>query len=195
MNICIFGDSITWGSSDEQKGGWVERLKMHFLASEDENVRIYNLGIPNDDTEKLLNRFDIEASARKPDVIFFAIGINDSQYLRAPEQPRILLETFRLNLETLLKKAQEFASKVVFIGLTRVDEAQTMPVPWDESLFYANEQIEKYDTEIKKICEQNDLLFISTAQIINHSNLDDGLHPNANGHEKIFEKVLQVYPF
>ncbi|MCK9378783.1 MAG: SGNH/GDSL hydrolase family protein [Candidatus Moranbacteria bacterium] len=54
MNTCIFGDSIIEGYyDDEEKNGWVNRLKSIF--SDDE---IYNLGISGDSTENLLNRFD-----------------------------------------------------------------------------------------------------------------------------------------
>ncbi len=29
MNICIFGDSITYGAFDTEKGGWVNRLHLY----------------------------------------------------------------------------------------------------------------------------------------------------------------------
>lgn len=43
MVICIFGDSITWGTSDSEKGGWVERLKVYF--GEKYDIDVYNLGV------------------------------------------------------------------------------------------------------------------------------------------------------
>ena len=38
--ICVFGDSITWGACDYEKGGCVERLKTDLLEHSDINVKI-----------------------------------------------------------------------------------------------------------------------------------------------------------
>ena len=44
MTICVFGDSITWGASDYEKGGWVERLKTYLMKNKND-VDVYNLGV------------------------------------------------------------------------------------------------------------------------------------------------------
>jgi len=94
--ICVFGDSITWGAGDREKGGWAARLKNYFGRISDFNVKITNLGISGDNTDDLLKRFKTEAVAREPNIIIFAIGTNDSQYIDSKDNPRVNLENFTL---------------------------------------------------------------------------------------------------
>src|SRR5689334_11923117 len=42
MDIYCFGDSITYGECDTERGGWVDRLKTARMAPE---VSVFNLGI------------------------------------------------------------------------------------------------------------------------------------------------------
>lgn len=188
MNICIFGDSITWGGGDNQKGGWVERLKIFYQSSRDD-VHVYNLGICGEKTSDLLKRFEHEAVARKSDLILIAIGINDSQYLQTKDYYRTNLDDFKKNISELAGIAQKMAVKVVFIGLTRADESKTMPLPWSAKTFYDNESIELYDMALKNFCDENSLKYVSLKEIVDLTDLEDGLHPNAKGHEKIFKKI------
>jgi hypothetical protein len=62
-SIVIFGDSISWGAWDMEKGGWVNRL-WFFAAERKENyVQIYNQSIDGGTTETILARFESEAGA------------------------------------------------------------------------------------------------------------------------------------
>jgi lysophospholipase L1-like esterase len=53
--ICVFGDSITWGAYDPERGGWVNRLRNDLEKKE---IESYNLGISGDTTADLLKRFN-----------------------------------------------------------------------------------------------------------------------------------------
>ena len=178
--ICIFGDSIVWGACDSEKGGWVERLKIDLAEKSEYNTIIYNLGISGETTQELINRLNTEAKARNPDTIIFSIGINDSH------RP-INLEVFEKNLQELIKKANKFTKKIIFLGLNTVDESCQEVINKN----YFNETIEKYDNIIKISCEKNKLNYIPLKNKIGIDDLDDGLHPNSEGHEKIFEKVRE----
>ncbi|TRZ64349.1 MAG: hypothetical protein D4Q79_01760, partial [Spirochaetia bacterium] len=84
-----------------------------------------------------------------------------------------------------------FSEKIVFIGLTPVEESKTTPIPWNTDKFYKNEYIQKYDGIIKKVCEENNLSFVEVFERLkgNENLSEDGLHPNSEGHQKIFEIV------
>jgi len=189
MNICIFGDSIAWGANDYEKGGWVERLKSYCLKNK-EDVHVYNLGISGDDTDGLFKRFELEAAARDPNLIIFAIGINDSHYIENKDNNKVSLNAFEKNISKLAEIAQKFTDKIIFIGLTRVDETKMMPTPWDAGSYYDNQSIEKYDAIVKEFCEKNGLNYISMKGVTETADLEDGLHPNSKGHEKMFRTVL-----
>jgi lysophospholipase L1-like esterase len=190
MKICIFGDSITEGYYDEEKNGWANRLKAIF--SDDE---IYNLGISGDSTEDLLKRFDADIKDKNPEMIVFAIGTNDSVYLPAEKRNYVDFEKFKENLKTLIEKSKLFTNNIVFVGLTPVDESLTKPIPWEIEMHYTNEEIGKYSETIKQICKDEKLKFIDIlkdlASIDYKGMLSDGLHPNADGHEWMANKVAK----
>lgn len=114
MSICIFGDSITWGANDLEKGGWVERLKIYILEKYD--VSVYNLGISGDTTHEVLQRIGVELKAPDPQVVVFAIGINDSQYLRNEKTIRVPIEKFKEKIHALYTIAVRFSEKIVAEG-------------------------------------------------------------------------------
>lgn len=184
MTICIFGDSIAWGAWDCENGGWADLLKKYLMA---ESVITYNLGISDDTTEKLLQRFDAEVEARNPDIIIFAIGINDSMDVFGKKP--ISLVKFADNLSSLTDKASQITNKIVFVGLTNVDEAKTIPYA-DTDASFDNQSIGEYDEAIRSFCEENDLIFIDAlGLLINDDDLCDGLHPSLTGHQKMFETI------
>lgn len=191
MNICIFGDSIAWGACDYEKGGWVERLKSYFMQNK-EDVDVYNLGVSGNNTQDLLKRFDAEVDARKAEefeMVIFAIGINDSQYLNTRDNPSVSLKEFEENILKLMEKARKITKRLMFVGLTSVDESKVMPLPWDKIKYYENGIIKKYDQSISDACKRNNIPFVSLFELLEVSDLEDGLHPNSSGHIKIFEKI------
>lgn len=186
MTICIFGDSIAWGASDCEKGGWADQLKNHLM---NEDIDVYNLGISGDNTADLLKRFETETEARNPDIIIFAIGINDSRSTN--ENRSISLTNFQDNISLLVEKARKFTDKIVFIGLTSVDETKTAPYFSDETNeTFNNQSIGEYDEVIRSFCEDNDLIFVDMlGLLINDEDLCDGLHPSSAGHKKMFSVI------
>lgn len=199
--ILVFGDSISYGAWDK-KGGWVQLLKGFLfeksLADPNFDCKVYNLGISGDTTEDLLERFEFEANQRakreeeKP-IIIFAIGLNDSYFIQSKNSIAVLEEKFKENIKKLINLAQKFSSKIIFIGLNPVDEPKVSPMPWDRDKSYNIETIKKYNEIIKEICNENNIYFIEIFEEFLKTDykklLEDGAHPNALGHEKIYEIV------
>lgn len=194
MNICIFGDSITWGAYDPQNGGWVNRLRNNFEA-QDKDIDIYNLGISGDSTTDLLERIEIEAKSREANIIVFAIGVNDTQFIHSANSNRISDSDFENNIKKLFGIAKKFTSKIIFVGLTPVDETRTKPIPWNTDKTYTNEKIKKFDKIIDAFCSKNNLKFIPINDLLNNDDLIDGLHPNTRGHIKMFERIKPEIEF
>ncbi|PIY59568.1 hypothetical protein COY96_01070 [Candidatus Wolfebacteria bacterium CG_4_10_14_0_8_um_filter_37_11] len=194
MNICIFGDSITWGAYDPQNGGWVNRLKNYFEKQGEDND-VYNLGVSGDSTTDLFERIEIETKSREANLIIFAIGVNDAQFIHSTNSNRISDGDFESNIKKLFEIAKEFTSKIIFIGLTPVDETKTKPIPWNTDKTYTNERIKKFDQIIENFCLKNNLKFIPINDLLNNDDLIDGLHPNTQGHIKIFDRVKPEIEF
>jgi lysophospholipase L1-like esterase len=196
--ILIFGDSITYGAWDKE-GGWVQRLRKFLdeknLTDSDFYCLVYNLGVSGNNSEDLLERFEFETKQRlKEDeetIIIFAIGINDSQFVHSKGKHGVPIDKFKDNIQKLISLAQKFSSKIIFVGLTPVDETKTTPIPWNADVSYKNEYIQKYNETIKTICGKNKIYFVEIFEKLKELNyqelLEDGLHPNSEGHKKIFE--------
>jgi len=192
QTICIFGDSITWGAVDPENGGWVAQLRRYFEANDDYDIAVYNQGVSGDNTDDLLVRFKVECVAREPQIIIFAIGINDSQYIKTKDNPRVSLEKFQNNLMELINQAKNFSDKIAFIGLTKIEDEKLMPIPWStEEKFYDSDNVAKYNAVIEKVSSEHNLPFLNLLDLLELSDLDDGLHPNSNGHKKMFLKIKE----
>ncbi|MBU3896986.1 MAG: hypothetical protein KJ697_03595 [Nanoarchaeota archaeon] len=192
MRILVFGDSIAYGFYDTEKGGWVERLKAYLYENTDDDG-VYNLGISADKTVEILKRLELEAKVRNPGLIIFAIDINDSVLLKKENENWVNIDKFKENIKDMIRTSKTFTDKIIFIGITMVDESKVTPIPWDTNKYYTNENIAKYNTIIKNICKDSDLLFLDLFDEFNKIDykklLHDGLHPNSEGHKLIFEKV------
>ena len=186
--ICVFGASITWGAFDSEKGGWVNRLKL-IKFTQGNCINIHNLGISGDTTNNVLARINTELLTRNPNIIIFSIGANDSLYLKNENKNYIDLKKFKKNLNELYKKSKKFTKKIIFTGLTKVDELKVSPIPWSPTKYYDNENIKKYDLVIKNFCKKNNLPFIEMFDLLKNEDLEDGLHPNSEGHKKMFIRV------
>ncbi len=191
-NICIFGDSIAYGAWDAG-GGWVDRLRgfLHnrTLASRFQDYFfVYHLGIPGDTTRDVLRRLKTEAMAREPHVIMFAVGINDARFQDSAGTPHVPYGVFTENMKKILTEAKRLAKTVVVVGLTQVDEALTMP--FEEDVFFEQKNIERYDAGLQKCAALAGVHYVPVWRALDvKKDLEDGLHPNAAGHEKLFAAV------
>jgi len=193
INILIFGDSITYGAWDKEIGGWVNRLRLALENKSEAYFNIYNLGIPGETTIDLKKRFDNECNYRfntnDKTIIIFSVGINDSQIIR--DKSLVLIKDFKKNIIKLIDKAKQYTPYILFIGLTKVDENRTNPVLWDNNINYSNEEVIKYNEVLKSICKEKVINYLEIFNLLDIKDLDDGLHPNNNGHQKLCEEILK----
>jgi lysophospholipase L1-like esterase len=190
--ICIFGDSIVWKAHDYLYGGWVGRLRKHLAPKK---IRVYNKGVSGNDTRHLLRRFKYECTHSRPDVIMIGIGINDSSYTHSKENPRIPcvpIERFKKNLAELLRQASQFTDKIIFIGLTKVDDRKTTLKPLSTLKHFDMKGAKLYDETIKDFCRRNKVKYIPMMHVLENPDLPDGLHPAVKGHKKMFDVIKAV---
>jgi len=192
MNICIFGDSITWGARLPFRVGWANLLRNHLEKVSDDFFSVYDLGIDKNTSTDLLERFEVEARARNPEVIIFAIGTNDSSFISTKNKPMTELVLFEENLRNLSSLAKKYTSRIIFVGLTKGDDNITNPLPQSTTgKSYDKDNIDKYSQIIKKVCETDNLTYIDLKNSLVARDFADGLHPNESGHKKIFKAVSE----
>ena len=201
--IYAFGDSITYGSWDAKFSGWANRLRISMDKKHELDpdfwVLTYNLGIPGEKTSGLLKRFELEFSARikedrnEEQIFIFAYGANDSAFIPSQNKHRTSREEFESNLDQVIKKAKAISDKILMLNITPVVESITAMDEKRESS-RLNKYIEKYNGVIEKLAFNHEVRVVDVYGEFNkhdHTELldEDGLHPNAKGHELIFTLV------
>lgn len=207
MRILIFGDSTAQGYYDLELGGWANRLFIenmrHKARRTDNPVSIFNASVSGDTTRRIIDRLKTEALARKwedqPTTLVFAAGVNDAmldngQPLSSPEQ-------YRAELEELYAIARPLAQHIVFVGLEAVNEAESDPWLFNSgthTLSWTNERIGQFDAMLQDFATEKNAHFVPIFKLFQETQIqgktlhEDGLHPNAAGHQIIFEQVQIV---
>jgi len=186
MTLGIWGDSITFGQGDKEGLGWVGRLRREYFS--DNSTIIYNRGVGGDTSVDILKRFVVEAQAIRPDTIFFAVGTNDAKYPKGKETNNIPLDLFEKSLRELVEQGRTYTSNIVCIGLIEAVEGRKE----DTGTIFSNKEIQRYNQSIKKICNENTLVFLDLSGVIDtKTDMCDMVHPNSSGYEKIYQAISQ----
>ncbi len=190
MNICIFGDSIAWGPRLPFRVAWANLLRNHLEKNSDNLYSLYDLGIDGNTTTDVIARFDSEAKSRKPEIIIFNIGVNDSLFRDTENNPETPLDVFESNVQVLIDMAKKFTGKILVVGLVKGSEMLTTPlIQSTTKKSYTKSRVKMYDSKLKEVSLRNNLVFVDINDRLNDNDFDDCLHPNINGHIKIFERV------
>lgn len=113
-------------------------------------------------------------------------------YINEKWQNNVNISQFESNIIELVNKAVLKYNRVVFLGLTNIDESKTMPTPYSPIRYFNNENVVKYNQVIQKVCKQFDIQFLDIYNLINIDELEDWLHPNSEWHEKIYNKMKEA---
>ncbi len=201
MRIIVFGDSLAYGDYDE-KGGWVARLcnglyKGRPINHEDSYLTVYNLSVCGDTTKDVLKRFDVETKGRTSDekdiYVLIELGANDCAYEHEKKGKLVEASKFKENIREMVKKAKELGAKPIVLGILPFEEELLDPCPWATEISYDNKSAKEYEGIIKEVCEEENALFLPMFDFFLENGhkelLSDGVHPNAEGHQKIYERV------
>ena len=197
VKVLVFGDSISWGAFDIERGGWVERLKTHYLKDYFQSeVGVYNFSVSGNTSIGVLKFLQtdidkIEFIENEEQVHIFAIGTNDSTQEGSIENDSwISVEEYIANIETIISISKQYTKKIIFIGDFNINEDLTLP--WrDSNLYWKNSTAKKYENSLEEICQKYSIPLIPTKDIITLEDLSDGLHPNSKGHERIFQRIKE----
>lgn len=197
--LIVLGDSGVYGWGDPDGGGWCERLRRHWMGLPDGPV-LYNLGVRGDGLERLAARLHGEVGSRgelrrqAPQGIVISVGLNDTARVGRPDgRHQLAPDAFLFGLQQLLREAVRLAP-VLVIGLTPVDEAV---MPFAGCLWYQLAVVHQYERLLEEACLEADVPFLPLLEPLlqdpHWSRLlsADGLHLNADGHARVYERVRQ----
>lgn len=201
LNLLVFGDSITWGACDLECGGWVQRLRLEFdrvqMSKSDLWLPVYNLGISGDTSAGVAQRIRNELAVRhdpaEGSIVVLAIGINDSIVVRDPHEPQVTLAQYEENLERIAAEVKRVTDHLLLVGLTPVQQEKLDPLPWNPSKAYRLDRAHEFAQALDQFAAKNKIAIVHIWDDWRQRDLNvllsDGLHPNAAGHEDIYQRV------
>ncbi|MDY6777399.1 MAG: GDSL-type esterase/lipase family protein [Candidatus Nanohaloarchaea archaeon] len=200
----VFGNSIAWGCWDE-RGGWAERIRAALNREARRRTsfyaELYNLSVTGDTVVDIASRMERETRARRSEdaehvVGVLAAGLNDAQVLYGSGEPLVMEQEFRNRLDDLYSTASGLFDDVLVVGLTPVDEDRVHPIPWKEECAYTRERRELFDTIVEEKTDDYGLRYVDplggTSIASFRSMLEDGVHPDEDGHVIVLQQVLPV---
>lgn len=189
----IFGDSVTQASYI--KSGWVDLLRQYLEEKyNNQFINVFNLGIGGNTSDDVLKRFKAESEARMPTDIILAFGVNDSGYFRTLDKPIVPKDRFIKNVESLINEAKTSSKNITFIGLTLGDDSLLKPFPESsQGKSYDLSRVKDYDKTLSETANKNQCKFISIIDTLKFDDFLDGLHPNEQGHRKMFEMIKESF--
>lgn len=198
-NLICFGDSITRGESDSVAGGWVDRLKAFairkFTETHTNEVCVFNLGIGGECTKGLEERFQHEMQTRLAEdgktVVTLGYGAND--VVNNGKGFVTSLETYLSRLEACIKFAKSHNAEPVIINVLPISEVIDGKLN-ELGKRRKNADIEIFNEHLLQLSRQHSVVLLDVATPFkkNKEGLlsSDGVHPNAEGHQLIFDTVL-----
>ncbi|HEY7956801.1 MAG TPA: SGNH/GDSL hydrolase family protein [Polyangia bacterium] len=199
VHCYCFGDSITYGDSDTERGGWVARLKTECLARSacgELGADVFNLGIGGETTRLMRARFSPELEARLEggarSLVTLAYGANDA----AESDGSFLVpeKEYAENLAWAIDEARRQGCEVWLLNVTPLAPAADGVRSLGSGRLRSNALVSRYNDLLRQLAHQKraELLDVHAA-FMRHdlSSLfaPDGLHPNAEGHALIANLV------
>lgn len=170
--VVFLGDSLSAGLHLAREEAFPARLGERLEAA-GHSVRVVNAGVSGDTTAGGLRRLDWVLQG-KPEVLVVELGANDG--LRG--QPLAAIEQ---NLAAILERAKQAGARVLLLG---------MKLPPS----YGREYTEGFAAIYPRLAREHgaELVPFLLEGVAGRAelNLEDGLHPNARGHELVAENVL-----
>jgi lysophospholipase L1-like esterase len=195
MDIYCFGDSITYGECDTERGGWVDRLRTERMAPE---MSVFNLGIGGETTRMMRSRLKSELETRLDraarSLVILAYGANDAA--ESGGSFLVPLEEYVDNLSWAIDEVRALGCEVWLLNVTPVTaSAEGARNPMSGRL-RSNTFVSRYNDGLRALSQRTSAQLIDVNGALRQHDLAtvfvaDGVHPNAKGHAVIFEIVRE----
>ena len=193
-NYILIGDSITYGIGDYNNNGWASMFKNYILSKDDTKEcsnYVHIIGFPGATSKTILNRISYIYNAFQTDdfknTIILSIGVNDTQEFNGSN--RVSFEEYKANIGKIINYILNNNIDLIVLGLTRIESNEKFY--WKPNKYYNNEVIIEYDRFLKDYCNSKNIKYISMSDVLESSDYIDGLHPNNNGHNKIYNRLIE----
>jgi lysophospholipase L1-like esterase len=194
MKIVCIGSSSVEGIGDRRAIGWVGRLNEYLQQDSSINeYRVFNLGLKGDFLAGTIERYKNESTKRNPHLVIIFTGSNDCiTHIKDGtiiKQPNI--EEYNTQWNDFLKYLTNAGHKTLVLGPTMVKE--TLTDYKGMQIIFKNSDLAVYNKNLKQLCADNNIEFLELFDLFKDKTEDYGfdlVHPNTNGYDLIFNKIL-----
>lgn len=198
--VIALGDSLVYGFGDPEGGGWVERLRRHWMMPNSHGHVLYNLGVRGDRVSQVAQRLESEfryrgeLRNRVPDAIILSVGVNDSAKVGRPNgRNHTDFASFQVEIANLLDRALSLCP-VFFVGMVPVDEAK---MPFLGCMYFNLTEQYRYKEATRLACQQRQIPYLDIFERWMQKDdewrrsriSEDGLHPNGLGYQSLLQDV------
>ncbi|KDN81725.1 GDSL-type esterase/lipase family protein [Kitasatospora cheerisanensis] len=186
--IVIVGDSIAYGRCDP-RGGWAGRLAAAHIGANETEHRVFNLAVPGSTLTDVAEQTPALLSARHPDTLLVAAGINDSAVpVTAPASEPGRLPDLTRSLDALAGAARRHDARLVVLGPLWLDESRTGDF---EGLRFTTARALALREALRSWCADRQLDFLDLWEPLRDRPelFVDGLHPDAPGHRELYRQL------
>ncbi len=200
QTILFIGDSITDAGRRDHAApygdGYVSQVRALLLARYPERrLRVVNRGISGDTTRHLLDRWERDALAERPDWLSLMIGINDVwRSFGAMPHEAVPLPEYESNLRELLGRARAIGARLILMTPYMIEADRGVPM---------RRQMDWYGEVVRRLASELGAVLVDTQAafdaVLSHSTpddwADDQIHPNSAGHAVIALAWLRAVGF
>jgi len=195
--IGLLGDSIGQGYFADNNDGWFVKYINILSKAEPKKYSYQNMAVDGERVTDVYHRLYNEAMTKWVDVLFIAIGANDTIRWDSPENPMDISEGLREEMwRKILPAAKNNIEKVFIVSVLPVDETKFPALGWDDKKFYhLNSDIKKYNEFLERLCQEYKIPFIDLTELWQAQDLNEVLfdtsHPNDKGHQIIADEIYK----
>lgn len=185
--MIIFGDSIAKGVGVQEGSSWAD-----LLADGEEKVRSF--AEDGEIVEGTLAKVRELKLSSAGETVIIATGTNNCGLITNQESGESMepdLKSFSASFEELLSLAKLKFGRTVVVGLVPSD-GTVMPLGGEAIVSYDNTTIKEFNKAIRELCTKTDVPFADVLPRLSkhkRSLLADHIHPNADGHQIIFDEL------
>lgn len=206
---------VTFGDSTTAPRGslriYADRLR-DALVQRNPSSTVINAGVPGNTTEDGRQRFETDVLANRPDGVVIQFGINDAavDVWRDPPDtaPRVPLARFKDNLSFFIDAIRARNGRVVLMTPNPMRWTPPLrqrygkpPYRPDEADGF-NPVLNTYAAAVRGLAQQHQVVFLDIHAAFREYGrhpgqsvdalLLDGMHPNAEGHRLVAERLLAL---
>ena len=174
LKILALGDSLTEGFGVEKEEAYPYLLEQALMEKGYTQIRVINAGISGSTSASAVSRLKWYLRA-KPKIMILALGANDG--LRG-----LSVENMKKNLGSVIELAQSKNIRILLAGMQ-------MP------LNYGKSYTDSFKKAYFELAEQYNIgiipFLLKDVGAIPEHNLEDGIHPNQEGHRILTRNVME----